>query len=125
MKYLNLFENFKAVFNKERIELYLAKVLMSEDYKDLSVELFDFISEEGWLVSLEEEFGEELAIDDFEYLELEINEKDKKGLISLDDDTLNFFNEFDLKLKDGQEYPFDTLDFIDYDKGIVNIIRLI
>ena len=47
------------------------------------------------------------------------------GLINMEDDIIEKFNDFDIKLKETQEYPYDTLDFIDYDKGIVYIIRLI
>lgn len=50
---------------------------------------------------------------------------DKKGLIAMTDWALEKFNDFDLRLKKPQEYPYDTLDFIDYDKGIVYIIRII
>lgn len=43
----------------------------------------------------------------------------------MDEDVVEKFNDFDMELKKIGEYPYDTLDFIDYDNGIVYIIRLL
>lgn len=56
---------------------------------------------------------------------LKLSITDKQGLISNNENTLEKFNDFDIKLKSLGEYPYDTLDFIDYKKGIVHIIRLV
>jgi hypothetical protein len=56
---------------------------------------------------------------------LNLSKEDKAGVINMDENVVNKFNEFDVKLKEKGEYPYDTLDFIDYDKGIVYIIRLL
>jgi len=95
------------------------------DYDELPNSLFDFIATEGWLVSLEDEHKTEYTSDDFEYLTLNLTSEDKNGLMVFDENTIEKFNKLDLNLKSEQEYPFDTLDFIDYEKGIVYIIRLI
>ncbi len=48
MRYIKLFENFKD------IDDYLLQV-QNSDYSDMTDELFEFISEEGWLEQLEKE----------------------------------------------------------------------
>ena len=55
---------------------------------------------------------------------LNLTSKDKNGLIEFDDDVIEKFNDFDIKLKSMSEYPFNKLDLIDYDNGVVYIIRL-
>jgi len=110
--------------NNKTIQDYLKQVEYG-DYEELTTELYDLISMEGWLVSIEDEFGEEYEQEDFEYLKLDLSEKDKLGLINMDEDVVEKFNDFDMELKKTGEYPYDTLDFIDYDNGIVYIIRLL
>lgn len=95
------------------------------DYEELTQKLYDFIYIEGWLVSIEDEFDEEYDREDFEYLTLNLSDEDRNGLKNMDEYVLEKFNSFDMKLKERGEYPYDTLDFIDYDNGIVYIIRMI
>lgn len=125
LKHLVYFDNFikinESISEEKTIDDYLSEVFLSDDYKELTNKLFDLISIEGWLVSIEEEFNEEYTKEDFEYIKLKLSESDKLGLINMDDDIVNKFSAFDLKLKEGQEHPYDTLDFIDYDKGIAYI----
>ena len=114
--------------NKESEEKILKQYLLQTEngnYKEIIDELFDLISNEGWLDQLEEEYKTEYTKDDFEYIELKITNDVKKNLMKYDELTLELFNEFDIKLKEQGEYPYDTLDFIDYEKGIIYIIRLI
>ena len=78
---------------------------------------------EGFVGELEDVYEVSLTKEDFEYLILPITLEDKLGLINLDDATLEKFNELDINLKEIQT-DIILLDFIDYDKGIVYIIRL-
>jgi hypothetical protein len=110
--------------DNKTIQDYLKQVEYG-DYEELTTELYDLISMEGWLVSIEDEFGEEYEQEDFEYLKLDLSEKDRLGLINMNEDVVEKFSDFDMKLKKVGEYPYDTLDFIDYDNGIVYIIRLL
>jgi hypothetical protein len=110
--------------DNKTIQDYLKQVEYG-DYEELTTELYDLISMEGWLVSIEDEFGEEYEQEDFEYLKLDLSEKDRLGLINMNEDVVEKFNDFDMELKKVGEYPYDTLDFIDYDNGIVYIIRLL
>ncbi len=122
-KTIKKFEQYHSIEEKS-ISQYLNDIEYG-DYNELTNDLFEFISNEGWLESIEEEYDMEYEKSDFEYLILNISNVDKKGLINSDDYVLDKFNELDIKIKEGGEYPYDTLDFIDYDNGIVYIIRLI
>ena len=42
--------------------------------------------------------------------------------MNFDESTIEKFNILDLNIKSEQEFPYDTLDFIDYDKGIIRLI---
>jgi hypothetical protein len=95
------------------------------DYEELTEDLYDFISMEGWLVNIEDEFDDEYNQEDFEYMTLDLSDIDKAGLINDNKDVIEKFNKFDIELKKRGEFPYDTLDFIDYENGIVYIIRLI
>lgn len=107
------------------IEKYLKQSVLG-DFEELTPQLFDIIAEEGFVGDLEDINEEEYDAEDFEYLILDLIDEDKKGLMEFDDGTLNKFGDFDIKLKESQmpDYP-TSVDFIDYDKGIVYIIRLI
>lgn len=114
----------ETIQDNKTIQDYLKQVERG-DYKELTTKLYDLISIEGWLVSIEDEFGEEYEQDDFEYLKLDLSEKDRVGLINMNEDIVEKLNDFDIELKKIGEYPYDTLDFIDYNNGIVYIIRLV
>ena len=125
---INKVKNWKKFLNEniqnKTIDEYLNQVEYG-DYEELTQELYDLISMEGWLVSIEDEFNEEYDREDFEYLTLNLSDEDRNGLITMNEDVVEKFNSFDMKLKERGEYPYDTLDFIDYDNGIVYIIRMI
>jgi len=126
---INKINNWKQFLNEntqnnKTIQDYLKQVEYG-DYEELPTELYDLISMEGWLVNIEDEFNEEYEQEDFEYLKLDLSEKDRLGLINMDENIVEKFSYFDMELKNRGEYPYDTLDFIDYDNGIVYIIRLI
>lgn len=77
--------------------------------------IWDMILEEG----LDEEF-EKYDKSNWYFAKLNLSDKDKIGLQSLDPDTIEKFNEFDIRLKDIFELTF--IDLIDYDKGEVIIV---
>lgn len=106
------------------IDKYLEQI-NSGEYSEATNELYDFISTEGWLSELEEFYNTDYSVEDFEYLILDISDKDRNGLIHMDESVVNKFNDLDIKIKEITSYPYDVLDFIDYDKGKVYIIRLI
>lgn len=118
-------------FENEELENYKSVNDYIEDdvdygaYDELTEELYKMISEEGWLEQLQDEYEEEYSIEDFEYTTLQLTDEDTEGLINMDNNIVDKFNEFDVKLKESQLYPYDTNDFIDYDKGIVYVINLI
>lgn len=85
---------------------------------------FKPITNEIWNILQFDGFPEEKDIENpemFEYIQLNIPQEDIEKLKVQDDDTINKYNEFDIKLK--EEYP-NHIDLIDYDKGIVRIVRV-
>jgi hypothetical protein len=104
------------------LELYQTQIFLGT-YIGLTPEVFDFIVMEGWIQSIEDDQERGLCFCDFEFLTLNLSPKDKSGLQSLDQITVEKFNELDIRIKNLQEYPYYTLDFIDYDEGVVYIIR--
>jgi len=115
MKYLLKFEN----------KNYMLQIF-DEEYLDITNELWNDIQEEGFVDDLDDYYEETYEKEDFEYIKLNISKEDKQGLINFDDEIVNKFADFDFELKKEQEPDYPTMvDFIDYDKGIVYIIRLI
>jgi hypothetical protein len=116
MNYIKTFENFSSDIE------YLLEQINGKDWKIISDNMFNDLKDEGWIGELTEVYGG-LSKDNFTYIELDILESDEQGLIEFDDNTLNKFNDFDVKLKENQEYPFKVIDMIDYDNGKVYIIK--
>ncbi len=54
--------------------------------------------------------------------ELSVLENDIEKLKKLDDEALNFFNEFDIKLK--EKYNMKFIDLVDYDRGAITIVKI-
>lgn len=92
-------------------------------FKPITNFLFNEILEEGFVDDLIEMYNYDYTKNDFEYSELQLDLNDKMGLKTFVEDVINKFNSFDILLKDSQNgYP-KIVDFIDYDKGIVYIIK--
>lgn len=93
-------------------------------YNPISMMLFTEISQEGHVTSLREVYERKFTKKDFEYLILNISKKDQDGLKAYKDSAVNKFNRFDIELKERQKgYP-KIVDFIDYDNGVVYIVRV-
>jgi hypothetical protein len=104
------------------LEIYQTQIFLGT-YIGLTPEVFYFICQEGWIQSIEDDQERGLCFCDFEFLTLNLTSEDKSGLQRLDQNTIEKFNELDIRIKNQQEYPYFTLDFIDYDEGVVYIIR--
>lgn len=98
--------------------------LNTNEYLNLNNKLFNDIEDEGWLEQLEEFYNRKFDKTNFKYMILKLSDNDKQGLINFDDDIIEKFNDFDIKLKSMDKYPFNKLDLIDYDNGIVFIVKL-
>lgn len=98
--------------------------LNNNEYSKLTNKLFNEIEDEGWLEQLEDFYNRKFNKNDFSFTTLKLTTNDRNGLINFDDDVIEKFNDFDIKLKSMSKYPFNRLDLIDYDSGVVYIIRL-
>ena len=106
----------------DELEVYQTQIFLGANI-GLTPEVFDFICQEGWIQLIEDDQERGLCFADFEFLTLNLTTEDKSGLQRLDQNTIEKFNELDIRIKNQQEYPYYSLDFIDYDMGIVYIIR--
>ena len=106
----------------DELEVYQIQILFGR-YIGLTPELFDLITLDGWLGSIEVDREQECTIDDFEFLTLNLSQNDRDRLQRFDQIVVDKFNELDIRIKNQQEYPYYTLDFIDYEMGVVYIIR--
>jgi len=98
--------------------------LNTNEYINITNKLFNDIEDEGWLEQLEDFYNRRFDKTNFKYMTLKLTDNDKQGLINFDDDVIEKFNDFDIKLKSMDKYPFKKLDLIDYDNGVVFIVKL-
>ena len=98
--------------------------LNTNEYINITNKLFNDIEDEGWLEQLEDFYNRRFDKTNFKYMALKLTDNDKQGLINFDDDVIEKFNYFDIKLKSMDKYPFKKLDLIDYDNGVVFIVKL-
>lgn len=124
------FNNFVNENKKTDYEYYMNQINSDEDWKPITDDIFEMIEQEGWVEELTSDIDEEEydeirndVINRFVYKELELFDDDIEGLMNMDQNTLEFFSGLDMNLKENQEYPYHVLDFINYDEGIVYIIK--
>jgi len=101
---------------------YWMQINDDKGWNPISDEFFDNLCDEGWIEDLEYVY-DNVTKDNITVKELELIDEDKNGLMSFDEDVINVFNELDIEIKDGQGYPYNMIDMIDYDKGIVYILK--
>jgi hypothetical protein len=101
---------------------YWMQIKDDKNWEPISSQLFDELLDEGWIEDLEYVY-DDVNKDNILVKELELIDEDKNGLINFDDDVVNDFNEFDIELKDSQKYPYNMIDMIDYNNGIVYILK--
>ena len=104
------------------IRKYYWMQIEDDNWIPLTDKLWDDIIEEGWIEDLEYVY-DDINKEDIVFKKLDLIEEDQQGLINNDEDTINDFNEFDIELKDKGKYPFNMIDMIDYEKGIVYILK--
>lgn len=102
--------------DKEIISYYLEKI-QQEIYQKVPYELFEECLEEGFPYEIDD--GEKS--ENWNYIKLDIKPQHIKGLISLDSNTIELFNELDIKLKD--LYNLKIINLINYNTGEVFIFK--
>lgn len=89
--------------------------IKNKKYKEIDSNIFETIQYEG----LDEEF-DVFNQNDWEFIELELNQEQIVGLKKFEKETVELFNLFDIKLKENFK---KHIDLIDYDNGIIRIVR--
>ena len=116
---------------KTQSEDYWEQVNDTNGWKHITNELYDSIEEEGWVQDLTEKMTDEeydsnreTVKSGFKYKQLELYYNWQRDHIKCEYDyTLGILEKFDTELKSKQEFPYDMVMFIDYDKGNVYIIK--
>jgi hypothetical protein len=98
------------------IQKYLT-IIPDLKYKEITNEIWNTILSEGLNI-------EKMAYDknDWEYANLPISETDKNGLKKFNKEVVEEYNNFDIQLK--EMYHMRYVDLIDYNKGIVRIVKV-
>ena len=101
---------------KYNVDQYLNQI-DSLKFSDISKDTLEVIQIEG----LDEEFD---AYDETQWQEalLELSLDDEKSLKLMESNTVEKFNYFDIQLKD--KYNGKIIDLINYDEGIIKIIKV-
>jgi hypothetical protein len=94
------------------IQRYL-KFVPRLKYKKVTSAVRRVIEDEG----LDEEFPDSV----WTVADLPITDEEAEALMDMDDDAIDEWAEFDFKLK--TKYKLRYIDIIDYDRGIVRILR--
>lgn len=99
-----------------RLNYYL-DLIENSIYEKLDDIFFNDLLEEGFPYEIENGTN----IDSWVKCSLKLKEEDRIGLIEFKEETVDFFNELDIEIKN--KYNLKIIDFIDYDAGIVYIIK--
>ena len=84
---------------------------------------YEPLTDEVWEVIQDEGYNEELELynpEDFEYMVLTIPHEDVEALKAFSAEALEKYNRFDIELKEKYE---NHIDLIDYDNGVVKVVR--
>ena len=84
---------------------------------------YEPLTDEVWEVIQDEGYDEELELynpEDFEFMVLTIPPEDVEALKSFSEEALEKYNRLDIELKEKYE---NHIDLIDYDNGVVKVVR--
>lgn len=102
--------------DNDKLKYYLDQIEKSS-YLPMDREFFQDCLDEGFPYEMEED----PFIGNYKYFKLLLIPEDHLGLITLKDESIELFNELDIKIK--EKYNLNIIDLIDYNKGIIYIIK--
>lgn len=111
---IKIFENYKKWYN-------FLKQIEDNTYSNLTDELWQDIQDDGYPEEVNNYFGD-FNRNHYTYTELNLPSVDIQGLQNKNPEYIEKWNEFDIYFKEEGYYP-KHLDFIDYDKGKIYIIK--
>lgn len=114
-----MMRKFESFINKNIFSTYFNQ-LINNKYLPLTDNLWEDLESDGFPDEVNDYKGD-YNKNNYKYTIIKIGNKDKNGLINFDEDTIEKWNDFDIELKD-KYYP-NYIDFIDYDNGIIYIIK--
>ena len=95
--------------------------IMKSEFLPITDELWDAIESDGYTEEVNDYEGD-FDRNNYSYTEAQISDEDKQGLINMDNNFVEKWNDFDIQFKEQGYYP-NYLDFIDYDEGKIYIIK--
>jgi hypothetical protein len=115
-----IIKEFNIFINENYNFVNYMNQIMNNNYTPLSDDVWDNLQMDGYPDEVNDYEGD-YNIKNYSYTKLNITDEDKNGLINFDEDIIEKWNDFDIELKD-KYYP-NYIDFIDYDNGIIYIIK--
>lgn len=103
-------------------DYYWKQINNDKNWKPISDDIYNQLDENGWLDDLLF-MDKDIDKNNFEIKKLKIKEEHKIGLEYYDEETVQYFNNFDTEIKNLQKYPFKLLMYINYNKGNVFFIK--
>lgn len=94
----------------------LLNIVSNLVFQSVDSKTWEIIQDEG----LDEEQGA-FSRADWQMAQLPISDCDMEALRSFDDETIDRFNTFDILLK--EEFKGKIIDLIDYDSGVVTLVK--
>jgi hypothetical protein len=119
MKHLQTFKIFEN--NDSQIWKPFIERIMKSDFEPITDEIWDSLESEGYTEEVNDYDGD-FNRDNYRFVEIELSESDKQGLINMEENIIEKWNDFDIFFKEEGYYP-NYLDFIDYDEGKLFIVK--
>lgn len=101
---------------------YWEQINDNKNWKPITDLIYTELDENGWLDDLLF-MNKNVNKTNFEIKKIKLKESHKIGLIQYNEDIVAYFNNFDIELRNMQQYPFKMLMYINYINGKVYMIR--
>lgn len=119
---LFIYDNVDKNIEPSIRDYYWKQINNDKNWKPINDKIYNELDENGWLDDLLF-MDKNIDKNNFEIKKLKIKEEHKIGLEYYDEETVEYFNNFDTEIKDLQKYPFKMLMYINYNEGTVFFIK--
>lgn len=103
------------------------KQIRERDFKPSNFSVYGMIENDGYTIELEGMFGRRYSVDDFDYMVMELTEKEKNALLyrmSIITDKIKNLKEFiEVKIQEDRLKPKVRI-YVNYDKRYMIIVKL-
>lgn len=103
------------------------KQIREREFKPSNFSVYGMIENDGYIIELEGMFGKRYGVDDFDYMVMELTEKEKNALLyrmSIITDKIKNLKEFiEVKIQEDRLKPKVRV-YVNYDKRYMIIVKL-